>query len=68
MSIHNTAVADENQHFLMNAITILPRGQIHLHYRGRIQRKTWRMGPYAVVEYNLSLHMSTPTHLPWATL
>ncbi len=24
-------------------------------YRGRIQRKTWCMGPYAVVDYNLPL-------------
>jgi hypothetical protein len=24
-------------------------------YRGRIQRKTWCMGPYAIVDYNLIL-------------
>ncbi len=28
-----------------------------LHNRGRIQRKTWCMGPYAGVDYNLTLHV-----------
>jgi hypothetical protein len=33
--------------------------------RGRIQRKTWRMQPYAVVEYNLTLCplQSRPQHI-----
>ncbi len=26
------------------------------------------LGPYAEAEYNLNLHKSTPTHLPWAAL
>ncbi len=39
--------------------------------RGRIQRKTWCMGPNGGVDYNLTLcevmstPESTPTHLPW---
>ncbi len=33
--------------------------------RGRIQRQTWRVGPYAGVDYNLPLcPESTPTYLP----
>jgi hypothetical protein len=38
-------------------------------YWGRIQRKTWCVGPYAGVDYNLTLSTptSTPTHLPNAT-
>ncbi len=38
---------------------------------GQIQRKTWWMGSYAGVDYNLTLMStseSTPTHLPWATV
>ncbi len=38
-------------------------------YRGRIQIKTWFMGLYAGVDYNLTLcppTESTPKHLPWA--
>jgi hypothetical protein len=28
---------------------------VHFHeFRGRIQRKTWKMGPYAGVDYNLT--------------
>jgi hypothetical protein len=44
---------------------------LHMHnYRGQIQRKTWRMGPYAGVDYNLTLctlQSRLLTHLPWAT-
>ncbi len=28
---------------------------VHIVSRGRIQRKTWRMGPYAGVDYNIAL-------------
>ncbi len=36
-------------------------------------KKTWCMGPFAEVDYNLANHLmskpeSTPIHLPWATL
>ncbi len=36
--------------------------------RGRIQRKTWCMGPYAVVEYNLIRLQSRLQRIPRATL
>jgi hypothetical protein len=35
----------------------------------RIQRKTWCTGPYAGVDYNLTLcPLYSRLHLPWATL
>jgi hypothetical protein len=41
-------------------------------FRGRIQRKTWCMGPYTEVDFNLpythSSPESTPTHLPESSL